>query len=229
MGKPIINMIGKKINRLLVIDLAKKSKNSTQTGKFWLCKCDCGNEVVIDGRAIRSGKTKSCGCYKRDSSSASMKKMRLKQSGTIEDRFLSRFKKGKKDDCWNWLAHLDKDGYGILPANGPAIRAHRYSFEHYNNTIPVGMNICHKCDNPSCVNPHHLFLGTGKDNVHDMLNKRRDAIVGSKNNKAKLSEIDILKIRKSNKSTQKLMIEYGVSKSTINRVKAKKTWRHVDD
>ena len=82
------------------------------------------------------------------------------------------------DDCWEWLARKDKDGYGrILGSYKKMVGAHRYAYEHYKNNehpVPSNLCVCHHCDNPSCVNPNHLFLGTRIDNAQDCLNKGRN-------------------------------------------------------
>ena len=205
MGKPIRNLLGQKFNKLTPISMAKKPEGSVQTGIWWKCLCDCGNETTVKGTLITNGSTKSCGCYKREVLSVLMSDMRVRMSGTVEERFLSRFKINKSSGCWDWIAHTDKDGYGLLPATGKAIRAHRYSIQYYKKCDPKGFMVCHTCDNPRCVNPDHLFLGTAQDNISDMLHKNRDAIIGSKNNKAKLTEEDALFIFSSKLSTGDLM------------------------
>lgn len=88
------------------------------------------------------------------------------------DRFWSRVNRGHPDHCWTWEG-LKSKGYGYLCHEGIYIRAHRLSYEIHNGEIPKGLLICHHCDEPSCVNPVHLFLGTNRDNMIDALRKGR--------------------------------------------------------
>ncbi len=225
MGKPVNDISGKKFGRWTVIEIAAKPDDCNQTGTYWLCRCECGTMAVKRGANIvhRGG---SCGCLKIEMASKAMSKMQLARHGTVDDRFSSRYTVSDSG-CWVWNAHADKDGYGILPCNGPAIRAHRYSWERVNGTIPEGMVVCHSCDNPGCVNPDHLFIGTPKDNVQDMLKKGRDCMVGERNNKAKLTNKDVKAIYESERSTSTLAESYGVSVSTIKRIKNGRSWRGV--
>lgn len=225
MGKPIRDLTGGKFGRWLVIERAQRPRASSQTGAYWLCVCECGVERVKRGaELVRNGG--SCGCLKSEMNSESMKAMQLARHGTIEDRFFSRFKVSESG-CWIWSAHCDKDGYGVLPGNEVSIRAHRFSFIHHFGPIDDGAIICHKCDNPGCVNPEHLFSGTTKENCQDMLLKGRDKMVGSRNNKAKLNEEQVAFIRQSTLSALSLSIKFSVSKSAIKRIKNGTQWRHV--
>lgn len=79
----------------------------------------------------------------------------------------------KTDSCWNWKAYTDKDGYGIFSLQNKNHRAHKLAYLWNKGEIPEGLNVCHSCDNPSCVNPDHLWLGTQKDNQQDMAQKGR--------------------------------------------------------
>lgn len=90
-------------------------------------------------------------------------------------RFEQKFVRG--EGCWNWTAGKDKDGYGrfAVPGRGSYLRAHRFSFELYVGAVPEGMLVLHRCDNPSCVRPDHLFLGVYQDNADDMVAKGRQA------------------------------------------------------
>lgn len=149
----------------------------------------------------------------------------------IEDRFWSKVEKGP--DCWEWTGSKVKGGYGQIGKGGREIgneMTHRLSWEIHNGPIPEGMFVCHSCDNRSCVNPDHLFLGTHSDNVQDMVAKGRVGDVGrkgTKHHKAKLTDEDVREIRAAEDSTTTLALIYGVSTSTIQRVKSGKGWSHV--
>jgi hypothetical protein len=91
------------------------------------------------------------------------------------DRFWSKVE--KSDECWKWTAGKHNAGYGVFWEKGRFYKAHRWSWERERGPIPDGLNLLHKCDNPACVRPDHLFLGTQKDNVNDMVSKGRHGIV----------------------------------------------------
>lgn len=89
----------------------------------------------------------------------------------VADRFMRLVE--KTEGCWLWKASLRR-GYGqFFIARGLTVRAHRFSYELHIGAIPDGMMVCHRCDNPICVRPEHLFLGTAKDNARDMIEKGR--------------------------------------------------------
>lgn len=92
----------------------------------------------------------------------------------IEERFWEKVKVVDNDKCWEWLASRTLKGYGHFKIKGRTVRAHRYSYTLVKGPIPKDLWVLHKCDNPSCVNPNHLFLGTHGDNMKDMFDKGRD-------------------------------------------------------
>src|SRR5229473_531412 len=92
----------------------------------------------------------------------------------LVERFWSKVR--KSDGCWEWIAGKHRFGYGIIRDGGRGSRmrtAHRISWEFHNGSIPAGLWVLHRCDNPQCINPDHLFLGTQFDNMTDAARKGR--------------------------------------------------------
>lgn len=138
----------------------------------------------------------------------------------------------KTAGCWEWTASLNGWGYGQVSFRGARVGTHRISWILTNGDISDGLLVCHKCDNPKCVNPDHLFLGTQQDNMTDMISKDRHA-AGSKDGRAKLNETTVVDIRKEyslGETTHKLLaIKYGVSQSAIRFIIIRRTWKHVTE
>jgi hypothetical protein len=89
------------------------------------------------------------------------------------ERFMSKIKFFAHDGCWEWTGHLNNKGYGSFKVNGKRCMPHRFSFFIANTIGESDLLVCHKCDNPRCVNPEHLFLGTQSDNLRDCVLKKR--------------------------------------------------------
>jgi HNH endonuclease len=120
------------------------------------------------------------------------------------------------------------NGYGRFRVNGILDYAHRYSWKIYKGSIPQGMNVLHHCDNPSCVNPDHLFLGTQSENLHDMVAKGRgNQPRGSQASKAVLTEKQVREILASKLGPRALGRMYGVGHSAIVQIKSGKSWKHL--
>lgn len=92
---------------------------------------------------------------------------------SLEEIFREKYKINEQTGCWEWTAGKNSDGYGNFNYNKKTIRAHRASYLMHKGEIPKGIMVCHHCDNPPCVNPEHLFLGTAKDNDQDSRTKGR--------------------------------------------------------
>jgi hypothetical protein len=117
----------------------------------------------------------------------------------------------------------DTKTYGVIGMPHKLSRTHRVVWELINGPIPPGLNVLHYCDNPPCVNPSHLFLGTKSDNTQDCLRKGR-FIIGEQSCKHKLTLTQVKEILASTLSQQKLADKFGVSRRTIGHVRHKDTW-----
>ena len=159
-------------------------------------------------------------------------------SKSIEERFWDKVK--KNHDCWEWKGSSYL-GYGQIWRNGKKVKAHRLSWEMHNGIIPEGIFVLHKCDNPSCVNPEHLFLGNQKDNMQDCSKKKRNCMQvypgafghrkGEKHRGAKLSNSDVQEIVilfGSNKYTKaELARMFKVHRTTVSKIFEGKNWKSV--
>jgi len=127
--------------------------------------------------------------------------------------------------CWIWMGASQVSGYGEIISNGKKIYAHRASYSLYKGEIPKGMYVCHKCDTVSCVNPDHLFLGTQKDNMHDMIKKGRSGN-GLNHPRTKLTKEDVFNIKLSKEKASLLSKEYNISICWVNKLKSKGDIHH---
>jgi hypothetical protein len=141
---------------------------------------------------------------------------------------LKRFwsKVDKSGDCWEWTACTDKDGYGGFKLSGKQCKAHRVAYLIHYDVDPGDELVCHSCDNPGCVNPEHLFLGTPAENSKDMTMKGRSA-KGGQCAMSELSEDDVKAILASDKSHTELAERYGVTDVAISCIKLGKVWTHI--
>jgi hypothetical protein len=152
--------------------------------------------------------------------------------GTPEERFWQKTVVKGPDDCWRWKARLSPDGYGNLRIGKKRIRAHRFSWMLHNVEIPVGRVICHRCNNPWCVNPKHLYAGTMLENMRDCWGGGRmeNRVRGERCHKSKLTQDDIISIRTAAArgiSARELAAEHGVTRNNIDFIVSRRTWRHV--
>lgn len=173
--------------------------------------------------------------------------MRASRVGEIQDRFWSRVDKSDPDGCWNWIGAISKTGggYGVISGKlfgvryvppGQNILAHRVSWIMANGPIPDspeyhGTVVMHKCDNPRCVNPTHLELGTQKLNVQDMDKKGRRVVttrVGTKHHNAVFTDEQVQMIRSSSIGTVALAKQLGVDRHAVQRARYGKSYAEKD-
>ena len=136
----------------------------------------------------------------------------------------------KTDGCWKWLGSFDKDGYPNFwdGDNQKMMRGHQYSAElHLGDR--KGKCVLHKCDNPSCVNPDHLFFGTHLDNQHDKVSKNRHA-KGESQGHHKLTETQVREIRHRRSDSYKIICkEFDLAPSTVYRIWHSQSWSHIQE
>lgn len=161
------DITGQRFGRWLVVHLHSRDPIR------WLCRCDCGTERAVKAGELRTGHSRSCGCYHQEVRTRSM---------PIEDRLWSRVDK-TPDGCWVWLGPTNRSGYGEIGRDAPSggtVRVHRLSYQLAYGSIPDGQCVLHRCDNRPCVRPDHLWLGTQSDNNADMVAKGRARFWGNR-------------------------------------------------
>ena len=145
--------------------------------------------------------------------------------GNATERFNKKYQI-QENNCWLWTGGTRLNGKGVAYPrhhndDQKSIGAHRFAYELTHGEIPKGMYVCHKCDTPLCVNPDHLFVGTHHDNMRDMVQKKR-SFTGrgeSKIGRSKLTNEQAQQIRLMQFSQSKIAALFGVSQSTISRIK----------
>ena len=149
-------------------------------------------------------------------------------------RFWLKVKVADANECWEWQAGLFSNGYGQYRVGKKKVKAHRFSYRIFYGKIPDGLCVCHICDNPKCVNPVHLFLGTHKDNSNDRDRKKRGCYnncqpqPGAKNGSSKLNPnqvISILNFCASGISLEKISQAFNISKSQVRNIKHRRSWQ----
>lgn len=154
-----------------------------------------------------------------------------------KDRFLKYVLKDEDNGCWLWQACTTTFGYGQFYFERRLQNAHRVSWQIFNGDLPRGIFVCHKCDNPPCVNPDHLFLGTHEDNMDDRKNKRRfvhgKKYYGSSSPFSKLTDEQVLEIlslyNTDNVQQKELAKRFGVTQACIWYIVNGKTYKDLTE
>ena len=130
---------------------------------------------------------------------------------TVAERLWSQVRRAGPDECWEWNGRRHKQGYGIIWVGSKPLLTHRVSFELANGPIPAGQCVCHRCDNPPCVNPTHLFLGSQAENMADMAHKRRRRALTT------FQVTQVRRLREAGETVAGVAARFGVCQATIIR------------
>lgn len=149
----------------------------------------------------------------------------------LKKRFWEKVAKSGTNECWIWTASVAGKGYGQIksPKERRQVYAHRLSYEMHKGKIPKGMLVCHRCDNPRCVNPKHLFLGSPADNLGDMAAKDRH-LYGERNAEHRLTEQavhSVFDLSENGWSQYRIAKHVGVGQPQVGRILRGERWRHV--
>lgn len=147
-------------------------------------------------------------------------------SAIPQERFWRFVNRRGPDECWEWTRLRNKDGYGRFCAYSTSILAHRIAFALANGYDPGPALVCHECDNPSCCNPRHLWLGDDAANKRDSYQKGRH-VRGERFGGVKLTEAQVLRIMQDGRSERVVGKEYGVSPGAVGAIRRGRNWRYL--
>lgn len=153
----------------------------------------------------------------------------MPKNASLSERFWEKVNKNGPDECWPWTGGATPEGYGRFGIGNKAMcSSTHFSWElHHGSPVPDGLWVLHRCDNPPCVNPAHLFVGTQLDNMRDRNAKGRANLArGERAGRVKLTEADVRKIRAGGKPRD-LAAHFGVNESTISDVRTGRSWKHL--
>ena len=197
------DLTGHRYGHLFIVGFAGVRKES-----LWFAICRCGKSCVSTQAPLRRGDKVSCGC---------------KQGLTRKELIHTRIVVDPVTQCWNWMhSRSSRNGYGQLRFENKKHLAHRFSYETFVGPIPEGFHALHKCDNPQCVAPHHLFLGSKADNSLDC------SLKGRQDSKLKADDIpEIRRLLAAGMNRVAIGRQFNVDGNTIMAIERGQTWKHV--
>ncbi len=181
MSAAISDLSGIRCGKLVALRPAEDPRH----GRYWLCQCDCGKAHNVPASSLTRGVAKSCGCLRGKASKAGIGlgqkkpwKVATSRDGRSPiktwDDLARRCIRDDRTGCLEWTKTADRKGYGIAAIDRKRWAAHRASYYLSFGPIPDGKFVCHRCDNPKCIEPSHLFLGSPIENTRDMQAKGRE-------------------------------------------------------
>ena len=204
----------KRFGKLIVLEYIGKKK--------FLCICDCGNKKIVLSDSLRRNHTQSCGCLRSI--------FRENYDEDVKKKLLSSIKINE-NGCWEWQKAKHRQGYGHCPYKRKCLLAHRVSWMVFKGNLPDDILVCHHCDNPPCINPDHLFLGTDKDNTLDHIKKGKSKKSRGENHYfSKLTEKEVKEMRKMRERKIKIKDisrKFNIHVSTAKNICLRKSWKHV--
>lgn len=219
MLKPPTDLSGQRFGRLVVRGYSNRRVGSA---RLWECICDCGTEHHARGYLLKRGETRSCGCLRREDHSA-------KQD--VATRFWEKTRRADSG-CLEWTGCMGRGGYGMFSIRrltaGVTRKmdyAHRIAWTLHHGPIPGGLSVLHQCDNPKCVEPSHLYLGTQARNMLDASLRERFSLA-----KLNWSTVEAIRSKRAAGMTLKAIAdEMGLSEKHVQQVTARRRWRGVTE
>lgn len=206
-GSPHQDLTGLRFGKLVVLSFAGIGHRKQHV---WKCQCDCGGQKVVTTGLLNAGQTRSCGCLRP-------------RNKSMTARLWSRLKVNELTSCWEWQGAKHAFGYGKLTIRGVLQSAPRVVYELLIGPVPENAFVLHRCDNPACCNPEHLYAGTAKDNMMDR------AVRGRQKTKLTLAQARAIwhACQSHSESYGALGRRYGVTPATVKAIARGQTWVHA--